>query len=194
MEAYDIICSEIKLSNEKFRNIKKKWAEEITAILNDYAVKIAMLNDMIEYVAGIDYLPSNLNFRDALFHYKIAYEADNIITLIEQNNSIQEHLHRAIKDGITVIIRSIIKSLDSFYQEHAGEMDRRRDLLIVQNLMHEYKNKEMEMRLNSLEIQRSFENDEYLTALIKLNKEAKERLSDTWFSSINKKIFEMADD
>lgn len=153
-----------------------------------------MLNDMIEYITGIEYLPSNLNFRDALFHYKIAYEADNIVTLIEQNNSIQEHLHRAIKDGVTVIIRSIINNLDTFYQQHAGEMDRSRDLLVVQNLIHEYKNKEMEMRLNSLEIQRSFENDGYLKALTELKKRAKKKLSDSWFSPINKKVFAMAED
>ena len=191
MGVYEEICSKLTMPEEEFNRIKSDWAEETTNKLNHYVDNIMMINELIEYVAGIGYLPSNLNFRDALFHYKVAYEADHIVTLIEQNNSIQEHLHRAIKDGITVIIRAIINILSDFYKGHLGDSGRRKELLMLQHWIHEYKNKEMEMRLNSLEIQRSFESEQYLLKLIELNNEARKSLSDEWFKPVFKKVFDM---
>lgn len=191
MGVYEEICSKLTMPEEEFNHIKSDWAEETANKLNHYVDNIMMINELIEYVAGIGYLPSNLNFRDALFHYKVAYEADHIVTLIEQNNSIQEHLHRAIKDGITVIIRAIINILSDFYKGHLGDSGRRKELLMLQHWIHEYKNKEMEMRLNSLEIQRSFESEQYLLKLIELNNEARKSLSDEWFKPVFKKVFDM---
>lgn len=60
--------------------------------------------------------PCYFNFRDALFHYEKAYHSQEIIQLYCEQNAMQEHLHRAMKDGCVQYIHLISEQLDILYQ------------------------------------------------------------------------------
>lgn len=60
--------------------------------------------------------PCYFNFRDALFHYEKAYHSQETIQLYCEKNAMQEHLHRAMKDGCVQYIHFICERLDILYQ------------------------------------------------------------------------------
>lgn len=60
--------------------------------------------------------PCYFNFRDALFHYEKAYHSQETIQLYCEQNAMQEHLHRAMKDGCVQYIHLICERLDILYQ------------------------------------------------------------------------------
>lgn len=148
-----------------------------------------MIRKINNKLRGKEYFPPVTNYRDALFHYKLAYESDNIVTLIEQNNSIMEHLHRAVKDGITEIIRTITNEISDFYENQKDDITHIEENSYLQHIIHQLKEKELEIRLYSLEIKRPFDSIEYFENFVKQIGEIKTLLSsDEWYKDINQKL------
>lgn len=162
MSAYEKFQEVCDIEKEEFDKIKEEWAQEIVEIIQNYETQISMLRTTNIRLCGMEYIPSIANFRDALFHYRVAYACSDLVTLIEQNNSIMEHLHRAVKDSISQVIRYIIECLTGFYERNLEDETYHNQNAALQSIIHELKQRELEIRLESLEIKRPFENGEYL--------------------------------
>lgn len=189
MGAYESILKSIQIEDNVFLNLKEEWATEMVGILENYKEQIHMIRKLNNKLSGSEYFPPITNFRDALFHYKLAYECDNIVTLIEQNNSIMEHLHRAVKDGITELIRTVTNIITNFYEKNKDDETRVVEISKLQHIIHTLKDKELEIRLYSLQIQRPFDNMEYFEKFIETMEDILQQLeADDWFKELNHKL------
>lgn len=189
MSAYDRIKSLCSIERDVFEEVKKEWSGEIVDIIQNYEIQISMLRVTIMELCGTEYIPSIANFRDALFHYRLAYTCDDMVTLIEQNNSIMEHLHRAVKDSISQVIRYVIECIAKFYEKNLGDETYHAQNATLQSIIHELKRRELEIRLESLEIKRPFENGDYLREFIDYLVKVKRILdSDDYYKELNQKL------
>ena len=185
-ERFQEICS---IEQEEFIKIKEEWAQEIVEIIQNYETQISMLRTTNLKLCGTEYVPSIANFRDALFHYRVAYACTDLVTLIEQNNSIIEHLHRAVKDSIAQVVRYIIECITSFYERNLEDETYHKQNARLQSIIHELKQRELEIRLESLEIKRPFENGEYLKEFNNYLEEMKKIFeSDEYYKDLNQLI------
>lgn len=189
MSVYDRINSLCNISQDIFEEIKKEWSDEIVEIIENYEIQISMLRVTIMELCGTEYIPSIANFRDALFHYRLAYTCEDLVTLIEQNNSIMEHLHRAVKDSISQVIRYVIQCITKFYEKNLGDETYHDQNATLQSIIHELKHWELEVRLESLEIRRPFENGDYLKGFINYLTNVKKTLdSNDYYKDLNQKL------
>lgn len=189
MSAYERFQEVCDIEKEEFYKIKEEWAQEIVEIIQNYETQISMLRTTNIRLCGMEYIPSIANFRDALFHYRVAYECSDLVTLIEQNNSIMEHLHRAVKDSISQVIRYIIECMTSFYERNLEDETYHNQNATLQSIIHELKQRELEIRLESLEIKRPFENGEYLKDFNNYLDEMKKILeSDDYYKELSQSI------
>lgn len=189
MSAYENIVQAVQLDKDEFQRLKQEWAEEMVYNILYYKEIMHVIRKVNNSLKEREYFPPITNFRDALFHYKIAYESDSIVTLIEQNNSIMEHLHRALKDGLTEIIRTLTNEISEYYENNKDDDTKVEENLKLQRIIHMLKEKELEIRLYSLEIQRIFENMSYFETFVELIENIKSQLSsDKWFEKINQKL------
>ena len=100
-----------------------------------------------------------------------------------------EHLHRAVKDGITEIIRTITNEISDFYENQKDDITHIEENSYLQHIIHQLKEKELEIRLYSLEIKRPFDSIEYFENFVKQIGEIKTLLSsDEWYKDINQKL------
>lgn len=150
------------IESDEFKSIKEEWARETVEIIQNYEIQISMLRTTYIRLSNTEYIPSIANFRDALFHYRVGYNCNDLVTLIEQNNSIMEHLHRAVKDTISLIIRYIIDCITNFYERNLEDNTYHSENAKLQSIIHEFKQEELEIRLSSLEIKRPFEDGNYV--------------------------------
>lgn len=60
-------------------------------------------------------LPTYINFRDALCHYSRACHYEEGIQLIQAENAISEHLHRAVKDMATIFLQTLGRRMAALY-------------------------------------------------------------------------------
>lgn len=189
MSVYDRFKSVCCIDQNEFEDIKKEWSNEIVEIIENYEIQISMLKSTIMDLCGMEYIPSIANFRDALFHYRMAYTCDNLVTLIEQNNSIIEHLHRAVKDSISQVIRYVIECILAFYEKNLGDDSYHSENATLQTIIHELKRRELEIRLDSLEIKRPFESGSYLRETISYLGSVKQTLeSNDYYKELSQKL------
>lgn len=189
MGAYERIQDVCHIDQDRFEEIKEEWSGEIVEIIQNYEMQISMLRITNMALCGTDYVPSIANFRDALFHYRLAYACNDLVTLIEQNNSIMEHLHRAVKDIISQVIRYVIDCIIKFYENNLNDETYHSENAKLQAIIHELKRRELEIRLESLEIKRPFENGDYLEELIGYLEDVKKVLeSNDYYKELNQKL------
>lgn len=189
MSAYERFKSVCNVDKNVFEEIKKEWSDEIVEIIQNYEIQISMLRVTNMALCGTEYIPSIANFRDALFHYRMAYACDDLVTLIEQNNSIMEHLHRAVKDSISQVIRYVIECIIKFYEKNLGDETYHDENAKLQLIIHELKRRELEIRSESLEIKRPFESGDYLKEFIDYLKDIKKILeSNDYYKELSHKL------
>lgn len=81
-----------------------------------YNSRLSELEQKYEKIRCALISPCYFNFRDALFHYEKAYHSQETIQLYCEQNAMQEHLHRAMKDGCVRYIHLISERLYILYQ------------------------------------------------------------------------------
>lgn len=81
-----------------------------------YNVRLDQLENLYNRIECRLIAPCYFNFRDALFHYAKAYESHEIIQLHCEQNAMQEHLHRALKDGCIGYLQLLNERLDILYR------------------------------------------------------------------------------
>jgi len=118
--------------------------DEIAEKIDNYANTYSILLETCESL-GISLDSSPLyNFRDALFHYKILYDATDPNIRLSQETSIMEHLNRGLKDGYYFILLNLkigihfeLKRVQNDYPEKARKL---------RTLLHRYKSIELTLR------------------------------------------------
>ncbi len=81
-----------------------------------YNSRLSELEQKYEKIRCTLITPCYFNFRDALLHYEQAYHSQEIIQLYCEQNAMQEHLHRAMKDGCVRYIHLISERLYILYR------------------------------------------------------------------------------
>jgi hypothetical protein len=127
-----------------------KTVDDIASDINEYVNLSSTLEMTCKYLK-IDLIASPLyNFRDALSHYILLYEADkqgNEEDKIGQIASIQEHLFRGLKDGYILIVNKMkYRVLKAIEDAETKTDDEKRD---YRKLLHSYKKLEIGIRKNS---------------------------------------------
>ncbi len=129
---------------------------ESEKIINDIAEEIdnfVSFSSALELVAKEINLPYNAsplyNFRDALNHYRNMYEnRDNLEIIKIENNSIQEHLFRGLKD-IFIYINNNYKFKLQYHLDVVGPSYSFKKKNKYRKLIHKLKNIELDVRANS---------------------------------------------
>ena len=119
--------------------------EAIAENIEEYVRLTSQLEMTCNWYA-IDFGASPLyNFRDALSHYILYYEATDDESRISQEASINEHLFRGTKDICVLILYEMKKrTLDAFIAANT-----RKEEQDFRKLLHEYKKLELEIRRNT---------------------------------------------
>jgi hypothetical protein len=122
--------------------------DEISEKIDNYANTYAILLETSKSL-GIQLDSSPLyNFRDALAHYCIFYDATDPNIRLSQETSIVEHLNRGLKDGYYFILLNLkigihceIKKVQQNSPEKARNLRR---------LLHRYKSLELQLRRQAI--------------------------------------------
>jgi hypothetical protein len=119
--------------------------EAIAENIDDY-VRLTSQLEMICECYQIDLNASPLyNFRDALSHYVLRYEATNDEEKIAQETSITEHLFRGTKDAYVLILYEMRqRTSNALKKTNSRERE-----MGFRKLLHEYKRLELEIRRNT---------------------------------------------
>jgi len=84
------------------------------------------------------------NFRDALAHYRILYEATDPNIKLSQETSIMEHLNRGLKDGCYFIL--LILKIGTHYELKKMQKNSPERARKLRAVLHKYKSLELELR------------------------------------------------
>lgn len=68
-------------------------------------------------------LSSYINFRDALCHYAAACHCEELIALRQEDNAMEEHLHRAVKDMAVNYLQILAERILEVYSYEPSEDD-----------------------------------------------------------------------
>ena len=119
--------------------------EAIAENIEDHVLLTSQL-EMICKCYKIPLIASPLyNFRDALSHYVLRYEATTDEERIAQGASIKEHLFRGTKDIFVFILYEMKhRVLNAFKKASTRKMEQD-----FRSLLHEYKKLEIEIRRNT---------------------------------------------
>lgn len=136
--------------------------DEIAALVDRYSEDYSLLLKVCSWLELSLVNSALFNFRDAIAHYRIYYEADrngDRDTMIRQETSIVEHLHRGLRDGCCFILQNLKKGLFCEMNDNKYPDDMRRKL---RKLLHKCKSFELDLRKQSMitdtEITRCFNN------------------------------------
>jgi len=118
--------------------------DEIAEKIDNYAKTYSILLEACESI-GISLDSSPLyNFRDALNHYQILYNATDPKIKLSQETSIMEHLNRGLKDGYYFILLNIKIGIHvEIKRVQLNSPDQARDLRAT---LHRYKSLELALR------------------------------------------------
>ena len=99
-----------------------------------YDQRLSELEERYERIRCSLITPCYFNFRDALFHYEKAYNSQEIIQLYCEQNTMLEHLHRALKDGCIRYLQLINERLNLLYRyectsEHFRQLSNSAELI-----------------------------------------------------------------
>ena len=119
--------------------------EAIAENIEDH-VNITSQLEMVCQCYNINFEASPLyNFRDALSHYVLCYEATTDEERIAQGASIKEHIFRGTKDIFVFILYEMKeRTSDAFNTARSREEEQ-----AFRRLLHEYKKLEIEIRRNT---------------------------------------------
>ncbi|MEG0376992.1 MAG: hypothetical protein RR614_00790 [Eubacterium sp.] len=98
-----------------------------------------------------EYPPCSTNLRDAIFHFCKLYESDFEEEAILQYSAIDEHLNRMFKDSLIKYLKLVLKRFEDLYEAENGKQGVKQKL---QKSIHELKNLEIELRIQSMNIDR----------------------------------------
>jgi hypothetical protein len=119
--------------------------EDIAQNIEDYVSFTSQLEMICKcYKISLDASPLS-NFRDALSHYILRYDATTDEEKLAQEISIKEHLFRGAKDIYVLILHEMIQKTSDILKK-ATSRDQERD---YRKILHEYKKLELEIRRNT---------------------------------------------
>ena len=122
--------------------------ESIEAIAENIEAHV-LLTSQLEMICKCYKIPLEAsplyNFRDALSHYVLRYEATTDEEKIAQEASIKEHLFRGTKD----IFVSILYAMEQRVLNALKKANLRKQEQDFRRLLHEYKKLEIEIRRNT---------------------------------------------
>lgn len=106
---------------------KERFLSAMLDTIENYNKRLDELEERYEQIGCSLISPCYFNFRDALFHYEKAYQSHETIQLYCEQNAMQEHLHRALKDGCVKYLQILNERLEILYNysctdEHFNEL------------------------------------------------------------------------
>ena len=124
-----------------------KHIDDIAENIEEYVSIISILEMVCKsYKIALNASPL-INFRDAMSHYILLYEADSDEKKIAEESSIEEHLFRGAKDAIVLILSEMkhraSKALDKL------ALDSWQKQCDIRKILHKYKDLELEIRGNT---------------------------------------------
>ena len=117
--------------------------DQVAGLIDEYTVTYSFL---LQTCTGLGLPLTNsplFNFRDALGHYSLLYDAKDDETKIAHETSIVEHLHRGLRDGCYFILQKLKIGLQAELKAKLSIPDRCREL---RSLLHRCKSLELRMR------------------------------------------------
>lgn len=95
---------------------KEQFLSGMLETIERYNIQLSELEKRYTQIQCRLISPCYFNFRDALFHYEKAYQSQEVIQLYCEQNAMQEHLHRALKDGCIKYLQLLNERLGILYQ------------------------------------------------------------------------------
>jgi len=118
--------------------------DEIAEKIDNYANTYSILLETCKSLGILLDSSPLYNFRDALVHYQILYNATNPNIKLSQETSIMEHLNRGLKDGYYFILLNLkigIHNEINNIQQNSPEQARN-----LRTILHRYKSLELALR------------------------------------------------
>lgn len=99
----------------------REYANHSALWLKKYLGYLKIMSEWFHEINEELPVPCRTNYRDTWFHYRKIYEHRDYIKVVQEQYALEEHLIRAIKDGINCYFQNYIDGLEIIYKAIKSE-------------------------------------------------------------------------